>query len=328
MATTHIISAAVAAAANGTSSASTDSSGGNFIFVTVSSYATAAAPALNDNKGNTYTARAATVNSDVRLQTFWCSSAVCGTGHVWTLSGTGSYSQAFISVFAAAGGLVVDQSSSYLGAALPSVQAGSITPTEAGELIVMSEVGIATPGSVTDGFAITGEGVQSGSGYGGGQAWLVQGAAAAINPTWSGAGGGGVQAQIVSFKAAAASTTAAMDAVIPALQWSGSVSSAMLAAFAGELPPLAWSGSALLSAGRLTSRAFHNGAVMPLASGAIPYVMVCSLDLSAATRFTAQSYDANGFWTIADDAIEPGTDYLVLYSDGAGTYASEVLAAT
>lgn len=171
---------------------------------------------------------------------------------------------------------------------------------------------------------LTGAGLGAGTAYHG----VVEAGAASVVIDGTFADIAEVRAFLFNVPAASSAASVAFDAIIPALQWSGAASSPMLAALAGALPPLAWSGSALLSAGRLTSRAFHNGAVMPLASGAIPYVLVCSLDLASATRFSAQSYNASGLWSVADAAIVPGTSYLVLYSDGAGTYASETLTAT
>jgi hypothetical protein len=107
-----------------------------------------------------------------------------------TFAGSNNFPSMYAQAFSGSAASPVDQvNQSGQAGAVTSVQPGSVTPGQAGELIV-TVVGINgtnTTGSVAvdSSFTITDVLAQTGVSYGGAMAYLVQGGAAAVNPTWS-----------------------------------------------------------------------------------------------------------------------------------------------
>lgn len=200
--------------ANGGTSGSLDTTGATLLVAQVASYAGSAAPAFSDSKGNTWSALTTYASAeDPRTIIYYVVNPTVGTGHTFTTSGASSYCVAGIEAWS--GGDTTSPFDVENGNALTgshtTIQPGSVTPSQNGSLIVSSFGGdrFASSISIDSGFTTTevDNGV-GGTNIGGALAYLVQGSAAAINPTWSYAASTyGAAAAIAVFKPAAAAAT-------------------------------------------------------------------------------------------------------------------------
>src|SRR4051812_3822094 len=94
---------------NGGTTSSIDTTGANFIEVVVGSYNNATAPVLTDSKSNSYGSPVLSGNtgaSGVRHEVYKIESPSVGSGHTFTLTGSGT----FCSLCAAAFGTVLSAS--------------------------------------------------------------------------------------------------------------------------------------------------------------------------------------------------------------------------
>lgn len=166
-----------------------------------------------DNKSNTWTEVSNSyTRTNVRVRTFFSIPTSVGTGHTFTIAPDSTPDDPvgciFVAAFSGAKQSTpedqINGSNNFSG----TIQPGSITPGENNELII-SVVGInasGTPISIDSGFTKTSTEINfsAGSNYGGCMAYLIQTAAAAVNPTWTRTGTNGNAAMQVSFKAAPA----------------------------------------------------------------------------------------------------------------------------
>lgn len=168
----------------------------------------------SDNKGNTYTG-SVSISSQSSGKIWYCNNPTVGTGHTFTPGGSNGSIQAIaVSGALATGAPDVTNATTWTGDGSTTFteSPGSVTPTQNGELCVAlygisipSNTG-GTPFSVNSGFTIQGAiDVVSGSYFGTVLATLVQGTAAAVNPTLTRSnaiGAGAVDnALIATFKA-------------------------------------------------------------------------------------------------------------------------------
>ncbi len=140
---------------------------------------------------------------------YWAIPAV-GSGHNFSLNQTGGDLFGTIEIQAWSGSIGAspfDVENGAIDTGATFGQPGSITPSQSNSLIVTG-IGLATGdggalSSINSGFTISDE-VQFSSGvnYGGAMAYFVQGAAAAINPTWSWNSSENCPINIAVFKAA------------------------------------------------------------------------------------------------------------------------------
>jgi hypothetical protein len=183
---TFIISSEYAGSASGGTTPGVDTTGANIIVIGVHSYA---AGNISDSNGNTWTALTDRIStSDVRYRLYYCINPTVGAGHTFSTTATfgGIVMQAFSS---SAGTPVYDQESGNVANSVTSIQPGSITPSVDDCLIITGgnfwECS-SNPASCNSGVTVTEGAPFSGGvnfGYAGG--YLIQGTAAAINPTWS-----------------------------------------------------------------------------------------------------------------------------------------------
>lgn len=206
---------AAAPGANGGTTSAIDTSGATGIYVHISEYLGASGFSLSDSKGNTWTPRTQYSSGSVsRTRIYYCENPTVGSGHTFTYSGSGGYPT--ICVEAHSGTKTsssYDQENGATNTATNSLQPGSITPTENNELIISGAAQYieAAISNVDSGFTVSdGIGAVSGTNVGGTMAYLYQGAAAAINPTWT--FGTTVDAAVVqaSFKTPPASTNTSL----------------------------------------------------------------------------------------------------------------------
>lgn len=166
---------------NGGSTSAIDTTGANLIVLTVPYYPLlGGTPTVSDSKGNSWTALTLQANQGaVRL--YYCVSPIVGSGHTFTATGTDIYATIDVLAFSGASASPYDQES---GSAFDSP--GSITPPQDGCLLVTASSNNGGTTSVDSGFTGFTHDFTPGSHMGGGIAYLIQSAAAAVNPTWTG----------------------------------------------------------------------------------------------------------------------------------------------
>jgi hypothetical protein len=189
MAFTKIASVDASSSNSGVSvvTAGIDTTGANLIVVHVADYTGGSGDgALTDSKGNTWTGlTAATLAAEVRSRLYYSLSGTVGSGHTFTYTTTSGTSFPSIQVIASA----FDQQSANTNASANSIQPGSLTPPSNDALFVTG-LGLGTDVGGTTGinssftFELSGDFV-GGHAEGGYLAYLIQGTAGALNPTWS-----------------------------------------------------------------------------------------------------------------------------------------------
>lgn len=166
-----------------------------------------------DNYGNTLTACSSASGTYSLAQILYNQGGIVGASHTFTVN-PGQNAGPILTIMAFSGSATSPldvQSGANAGAGVTSIQPGSITPSENGALIIAGLCaidGTAPPYSINDGFTAPDAGTAWGlraseGGYGG---YLVQTAAAAIDPTitWTGSSTQTNSAVIAAFKPAAA----------------------------------------------------------------------------------------------------------------------------
>lgn len=147
---------------------------------------------VTDSNGNTWTALTAYSNTGVTSQIYYVNSntPTVGASHTFTLNGTGIAGAINVLAFSGTDATPYDgQQNGSNSASASSIQPGSVTPTANNYLIVTGFSGGNTFGgsatinlsyTITNQKALTG-----GTNYGTAAAYLIQGTAAASNPTWT-----------------------------------------------------------------------------------------------------------------------------------------------
>lgn len=162
---------------------------------------------VSDNQSNTWTlAGSSSANSGGGVaEVFYCYNPVVNASHVFTISGSNSYAVMFVEAFSGSAAAPLDQQNSAVANSTSTIQLGAITPTLGNELVVTvaTNTGTATTSiTVNQGFLqpssfINGVG---GTFFGGMMAYLIQGGAATVNPTWTSNESDNHSAFIASFK--------------------------------------------------------------------------------------------------------------------------------
>ncbi len=173
---------------------------------------TVAAP--TDSKSNTWVRAAFTVSSNVTSYIYYAcaSTGAFATDVAHTFSdnpAAGNYPSVYVQAWSGSHSSPLDQAiCSALSTAVTSVQAGSITPTQDGELIfaLFGLDGVISSAAIDSGFTETDFNASNAGAFGGSNAYLIQGTAAAVNPTWTWASATHAQATIASFFVGAASS--------------------------------------------------------------------------------------------------------------------------
>lgn len=185
-----------------------DTTGADLLLIAVASYSVE--PALSDSQGNaSWVGRTLESNGPIQARIFYHLAPATNAAHTFTAA-SGSYSS--IGVLAVSGAHASPYHAESAGSSATSttVQAGSLTPPSAGCLLV---TGVATTGagaiSIDSGYSEATEEYNPGFGIGGGIGWLIQGALAAVNPTWTFAGSGDATATHAVFKPAVVPSGAA-----------------------------------------------------------------------------------------------------------------------
>lgn len=201
-------------------SGSINSTGATLLIVCLGDDYASTAP-VTDSLGNTWNALSNSYGGDGSSQIFYSyakgsGSLSVGSGHTVTLNG---YYPGFS--FSAWNGTLTyptnpfDQQHVSISSGSSSVQPGSITPMQAGELIVSCfGSDFANYSSVDSGFTLLDQlPATGGMNFGFGCAYLVQGAATAINPKFTLSGGSDNGCSVASFKASAAAAPSGFPVV-------------------------------------------------------------------------------------------------------------------
>lgn len=198
-----------------TTSAAVDTTGATLLVVCVSkSGATAAGAAISDSNGNTWHALANVANGAVNTCIFYAydksgGPLVTSAATTFTI-GSPSTSGAICSAYSGTqtGSDPFDQQNSNTAATSTTCPTGSITPTTDGQVVITS---MATQVTATAPFTLNNSYVVNGFMMGAagavqavGGGYIVQGSAAATNPTWTVGAAANIAACIASFKAAGA----------------------------------------------------------------------------------------------------------------------------
>lgn len=176
----------------GTTTTGIDTAGANLIVVQVSQQAGVAS--ITDNKGNTGWTASTRYSGTGATETFfyYFVSPAVGSGHTFTLSGSGQYS--CINVLAFSGvdtASPVDAQSGDTSVGANSSTPSSITPAVANELFVSgcnAQPGATAPTITGTGWAIPSGLAQaggSGNNYAGGAAYKISTGSGAESPTWN-----------------------------------------------------------------------------------------------------------------------------------------------
>lgn len=169
---------------------------------------------VSDSKGNTWTALTASANGGVTSRIYYVNSATptVGSGHTFTLNGTGIAGAINIIAFSGSDSTPYDgQQNANSAASGATLTTNSVTPTANNYLVVAGFSGGNTfggAGSINLSFNITNQkALTGGSNYGTAAAYLIQGTAAAVNPTWTlGSTVSNIASSIAVFQGAPAST--------------------------------------------------------------------------------------------------------------------------
>lgn len=206
MAYAYVTGATPVGGVNGGTTSAIDTTGANLIVLSVIWYHPGGTPTVSDSKGNTYTALTSitAVSGSSRLNLYYCYAPTVGTGHTFTIAGSGIYAGVGAAAFSGAASSPLDAQTGATAAAT-TVQPGSITPSVADALLI-SAAGFDSSGtiSVNGGFTEVSELAFSGGvNFGVQLAYLIQTSAAAANPTSTTTVSANLTAKLAAFQAAA-----------------------------------------------------------------------------------------------------------------------------
>ena len=184
-----------------------DTSGATLLVMSCS-WLSGASITASDNKSNTWTPLTQQTGGVAVFQIFYVNSAspTVGAAHTFACDGTDSYP---VVAFIAASGTHAtpfDQQGGNSTASASSLAAGSVTPTQDNEIVIVGiTIDSGTTLTINGGFttAFTYD-FMGGTSMGGGLAYLIQTTATSANPTWSWSGTAAAATASSSFKAAAA----------------------------------------------------------------------------------------------------------------------------
>lgn len=176
---------------SGGTSPGINTTGANLIILAVT-WAITHSFTVSDSKGNTYTGLNIASTAGQNSQLFYCLNPTVGAGHTFTISGAGSLQSMCIEAFSGVkiSGAFDQQNTNTNTSAGTTIQTGSVTASAAGCLLVtVHGTNFTDAGggiSIDNSFVLTDYvPLSPGTYYGTGMAYLVQGAASAINPTWT-----------------------------------------------------------------------------------------------------------------------------------------------
>jgi len=200
---TYALIAHTSRAGAGTTSA-IDTTGASLLIAVADD--SAPVPTPTDSKSNIswtkLTGQSGTFGSETAI--FYCKNPTVGSGHTFTIGG--SVPALCVAAFSGADtSSPFDQENGVPETATPE-QAGSITPSQNDELIIAALGGLGQGASIDSGFTlIESQPLTGGVNFASYLAYLIQGTAAAVNPSWTTSTGTATPV-IASFKVAGAAS--------------------------------------------------------------------------------------------------------------------------
>lgn len=186
-----VANVAAGTAINGGTTGSINTTGANLIVVGVSDYRVSGFPTVSDNKSNSYTSL--TPSDDgvtCRATLFYVASPTVGSGHTFTVAGTGIYASIFVAAFSGMAGSPFDvENGNATASPWDTLATGSVTPSQAASVVasVISWNIVPDSGSMSVGssYIITDQLQTSNGNYlGGAFAYKILSSASAQNPVW------------------------------------------------------------------------------------------------------------------------------------------------
>ena len=205
--------AAYASNGNNVTTDAIDTTGANLLIIGLATYA-GSVTTVSDSKGNTWTALTQYGTSDSTVRLYYAENPTVGTGHTFSADEGAKYPAiSVLAVKGAATSSVADQQNGGTVVISTTVQPGSVTPTEDNELVVTITCGYSgAPSAIDGGFALSSSvDYHSGQSMAGGLAYLIQGAAAATNPTWTWDASSVIIASIATFRAESTGVSVTAD---------------------------------------------------------------------------------------------------------------------
>ncbi len=192
MAFTLIAHASAAPVLGVTTAGPIDTTGAKLIVITTGQLLVISDVAPTDNKGNIYTPR--TPRGIAYLVQSWeCINPIVGVGHTFSITGgtINIYPAITVQAWSATGAIIFDSENGNGTPGFATIQTGPVSPIQNNELIITAaltnQAGAVT--SINSGFTVT-DIVPHGSpgpvNCAMGMAYLLQGTAAVVNPTWAG----------------------------------------------------------------------------------------------------------------------------------------------
>jgi hypothetical protein len=190
---------------NGGTSSSIDTTGANLLVACVS-FDAGGSPTLSDSKTNSWTSINTTAGGSSLIRLYYSVPSSVGSGHNFTIAGSATFAAISVQAWAGAHATPLDQNNHNTADPVSSVQPGSVTPTDNGQLLVtcMNNTNDAADSgrTINSSFTVAGQkGLVGSVSYGIASGYFVQTTAAAINPTWSWSSGAvAARAAIATFK--------------------------------------------------------------------------------------------------------------------------------
>jgi hypothetical protein len=196
-------------AASSVTTGNLTTTGADLLIVAVTDYQASTLGSVSDNKSNTWTQLTSRNDGAVARVTFWyAKNATVGSNHTFTYNGCGGTCYPTIYVQAWSGSDLTapfDVENGASGAAISSLATGSVTPNQANSLLLAAtNPWTVSISSIDSSFTIDdSRAYNPGFEFAGAVAYLVQGSAAAVNPTFTYSGStAGAAAVIAAFKPA------------------------------------------------------------------------------------------------------------------------------
>ncbi len=204
---------------DGGTSAAIDTTGADLIVWTIS-HAVANNPGYSDNQSNFYTQPGSAVrdgNNHGELEWRYKFNPTTSVSHTFTVSGTDSYPSCCVTAWSGSGSFLDGQSAGAGTASATSLQPGSITPSQDNCLVISgfcTSGSLGDTGSIDSGFTLSDQIGAHATYFGDMCAYLIQGSAAAANPTFTLSGSATeIAAQSLVFRPAALASRSVSIAV-------------------------------------------------------------------------------------------------------------------
>lgn len=194
---------------NTVTTAGVNTTGADLLIAVVSDFGTSRA-ALSDSKGNSWAALTTTqLGTSGACRIFWSKPSSVGSAHTFTATQANSFPTVNVAAFSGVHASPVDQQNGATFSVVTTAQPGSLTPTQAGSLIIagFTSDNQALTLAINQSFTIGSNIPVSSNCERGALAYLIQGAAAAVNPAWSWTTNSNGALRIASFLPAAVTPT-------------------------------------------------------------------------------------------------------------------------